>query len=67
MFNTANFYLNTSGDLSVCKEMIRSISLHNDLNDLIDNVPNVKVWDKLSETITCQEFLNLIKFNKELI
>lgn len=54
----ASHYL-CDGDLSIL-EQIRAIQYHEDQYDYIDMVEGVVVWERVENTFTCGEFLQLI-------
>jgi hypothetical protein len=49
----------SDGSISTA-EMIRRIEKHEDQYDFIDNVGGVVVWEKVQNSFTCEEFLNMI-------
>jgi len=59
----ASHYLSVAdlsvADLSIA-EQIEAIKNHSDMDDYIDNVEGVLVWEKVEYTFTCEEFLDLI-------
>jgi hypothetical protein len=52
----------SDGDLTTA-EMVQAILDHEDPTDLIDNVEGVVVWQKVENSLSCEEFINIIGLN----
>ena len=42
------------------EEQINAIANHDEVSDYIDDVEGVTVWERVTQTFDCYEFLNLI-------
>lgn len=60
-YENAGHYL-CDNELSI-KEMVDAIVKHPNEDDFIDNVEGVIVWEKVTYTFDCGEFLELINYN----
>lgn len=59
-YEEAGHYL-SDGDITTA-EMVDAIANHEDQNDFIDNVEDVLVWEKVTYSFTCKDFLDMIGY-----
>ena len=59
-YEKAGNYL-SDGELTTA-QMVEAIAKHEDPSDLIDDVEGVLVWEKVTGTFDCEEFLDLIGY-----
>ncbi len=62
MVERASIFL-SNGEISI-EEMCDRIAQHEDSYDLIDNVADVVVWEKVESRFTCDNFLQEIGYVK---
>lgn len=60
MIMNAKHYLSTDGGDVAIKAMIKAIMEHEDSSKIIDYVDGVLVWDKVTDSFTCDQFIEEI-------
>ena len=60
-YDEAGSFLVGDDELTV-KEMVDLIVANEDQTEIIDNIEGVVVWEKVENTFSCKEFLNLINY-----
>ena len=61
MLNNAKFYIETKNETELkrnLEQIYKSFTINE--NELIDNVYCIKVWRKITNQVTCKDFVELV-------